>query len=383
MTARWLWVTALLGASCGSPASSRQASAYACTVPAGHEVTLAGPRAAALDGVLRRAGRTFPGVVAYAETPDGVWFGATGFADLDARAPMQACTLSRVGSVSKTFVALAALRLVDRGLLDLDAPAATLVPPGVTRGLANADRATVRQLLNHTSGIPHGLDQTGLALSYLFNDPLRPRSSLDFLNGVRGGPPAFPVGQGWGYSNSNYNLLGVVLEAVSGQSLPELLQAEVWGPHALASSSYLERPALGPAVARGYLDCHGDGSLIDSTDFSMGQRTPAGGVVSNVFDVAALVKAAAAEPRMQAWVDVPVERAVAPNHTGYGLGLMRWHTVHGDALGHGGELFGWQAWAFTFEPQHVTWVMLVNADFGSPSAEFHRLQDEAVAALFE
>ncbi len=149
----------------------------------------------------------------------------------------------------------------------------------------------------------------------------------------------------------------------------------------LSGSSYLS--SEGPIPARGYLDYQGNGTLIDSSDFTMGIETPAGGVVSTAFDLTRLLAAAAREPRLQTWVDVPPGKAVAPNHTGYGLGLMRWKTAHGDALGHGGELFGWQTWAFTFPERGVTWVMLANADFGRASDDFHRLQDTAIEALFE
>lgn len=376
---RRAWLLVFL-AGCDATPVTRDPNVYACTVD--RTATLSTARAEALDALVADATRTFPGIVAYAETPEGTWFAARGFADLDTRAPMQPCTRMRAGSVSKTYVALAAMRLAEQGKLDLDAPVSSLLSADVLKGLANADRATVRQLLNHTSGIPHGLDDTGIALSFLFGTPTKSLSTAQYLDGVRGLPAAFPVGTSWRYSNTNYTLLGLILEAVTGESLATVLEQQVSKPLALTGSSYLEQPA-DVTPARGYFDYRGDGVLIDSTNFMMGQRTAAGGVVSTVFDLATVVKTAARDARLQQWVEIPEGRAAAPNHTGYGLGVMRWQTPHGNAVGHGGVLFGWQTWAFSFEPErHVTWVVAVNADFGKTSTEFEALQNRAVTALF-
>lgn len=366
-------------AACAPPSAPRDPAQYACPLEA--TSTLSGPRADALEQVMNDGARRFPGLIAAAVTPDGRWFSSRGFADLDARAPMQPCTRMRIGSVTKTFVALATLRLVDRGLLELDAPAADHLPPEVVKGVANADRATLRQLLSHTSGVPNGLDDPGIALSSLFDDPSRPRSPRDSLAAVRGLPPAFSPGDGWGYSNSNFELVGLILEAVSGRPLAEVLHQEVIAPLGLTSSAH--RESDGPAPARGYLDPHGTRTFIDSSSFTTGVDSAAGGIVSTAADLVRLLEAVRSEPRLSAWVEVPTEKAVAPNHTGYGLGLMRWHTPHGDALGHGGELFGWQAWAFTFPARGITWVALANADFGQANDDFHQLQDAALTALFE
>ncbi len=367
-------LTLLLLGCTGAPARDPEALRCAPLEVSGH------PRGARFAEVLSRATAAgVPGLSALVRTPEGTWVGAAGFADLELRAPMEPCTLSRVGSVSKTFTALLVLRLVDQGRVELDRPIAAYLSQSDLHDIANADRATVRQLLSHTSGIPHGLDNTGIALAYLFNDPATPRGLRTYLDGIRGLPAAFPAGQGWGYSNSNYNLLGLLVEAVTGRAFSEALQTEVLEPLQLRRSSY----ATSAGVARGYLDQVGDGTLVDSSDFSLGVGTPAGGVVSDVLDVAALMERAAAEPRLATWVDVSPERAVTAGQTGYGLGLMRWHTDWGDALGHAGVLFGWEARAWVFPQRQATVVLLDNAYFGVPSQRLREAEQALLQAAFD
>jgi D-alanyl-D-alanine carboxypeptidase len=365
----------LLLAACAGE-GPRDAAALACTPlsVAGH------PKADAFAEVLSKAlVAGLPGIAALVRTPEGTWVGSAGFADLSLRAPMQPCTLSRVGSVSKTYTALLVLRLVDRGLVDLDRPIAVYLGASDLHDIANADRATVRQLLSHTSGIAHGLDNTGIALAYLFNDPTTTRDLHTYLDGIRGLPAAFPVGQGWGYSNSNYNLLGLMIESVTGRAFADALRVEVLEPLQLDASSF----GTAAGVARGYLDQRGDGTLVDTSDFSLGVKTPAGGVVSNVLDVATLMEAAAREPRLAAWVDVSAERAVTPGQTGYGLGLMRWHTDWGDAVGHAGVLFGWESRVWVFPQRQATVVLLDNAYFGVPTKRLRDAEQALLRAAFE
>lgn len=338
------------------------------------------PKAAALQQVLTDmhvAG--FPGVAAFARTREGVWAGAAGFSDLERQTPMQSCTASRAGSATKLFTALLVLKLADRSLLDLDDPLSKFIAGPTLEGIANADRVTIRQALSHTTGIPVPLDEPGFALETLYERPTRVKSTLEVLNAIRGRPASFAPGEGWQYSNPNFELLGLVIEQVTGLSYGEALEREVLQPLALHDTTF----GSSSGVTHGFIDLHGDGTLIDSSAWAMGTQSPAGGVVSNVFDLARVLEVAAREPRLQAFHDVPMKAAVAPGHTGYGLGLMRWHTPGGDFIGHGGLLFGWQAWVFTRPEADVSWVLLTNAALGKSSSDFHPFQRRAAEVLLE
>ncbi len=338
------------------------------------------PKAAALQQVLNdlhAAG--FPGVAAFARTREGTWAGAAGFSDLERLTPMQTCTVSRAGSATKLFTALLVVKLAERGLLDLDDPLSKYLPERTLKGIANADRATIRQALSHTTGIPVPLDDPGFALDTLYERPTQLKSTLDMLSAIRGRPASFSAGEGWQYSNPNFELLGLVIEQVTGVSYEAALEREVLRPLALDDTTF----GASSGVAHGFIDLHGDGTLIDSSAWAMGTQSPAGGLVSNVFDLARFLEVATKEPRLQVFHEVPVKAAVAPGHTGYGLGLMRWHTEGGDFIGHGGLLFGWQAWVFTKPDAGVTWVLLTNAALGKASTDFHPFQRRAAAVLLE
>jgi D-alanyl-D-alanine carboxypeptidase len=148
-----------------------------------------------------------------------------------------------VGSVSKLFIAAIVLQLVDEGALALDAGAAPLVP-GVT----------VRQLLNHTSGLPNALDDDVVAVfePYRRNPAHRwevgPR---DLLAGALQKPRLFPPGEGWAYSGGNYLALGLLVEETTGAALRTEVKRRILDPVALSATDLPPEP-LTPGLARGY-----------------------------------------------------------------------------------------------------------------------------------
>lgn len=182
---------------------------------------------AQLAGALRRARQNSnsAGLSVAAISPAGnTWSGANGTLQSGASlSPSQALT---IGSVTKTFVAAIVLALVDEGRIQLDVPASTYLP----RAEALENGATVRQLLSHTSGIA---DLYGPAKEVLSGDPGRAMGSNDVLEPIAG--DYFAPGTGYAYSNTNYYLLGHVIEVVTHRSFNEELAARFTGPMGLAS----------------------------------------------------------------------------------------------------------------------------------------------------
>ena len=134
----------------------------------------------------------------------------------------------RFASVTKQIVAVAVMQQVEAGTLALDTPVARYAPK---LGIANADRITIRQLLQHTSGLPNPEDG--------------PQADGQLVQYSRAAPPPVPgvapicrapakaePGSGFSYNNCDYEVLGAVLEAVTHQSLPRLLQERIFGPRA-------------------------------------------------------------------------------------------------------------------------------------------------------
>jgi D-alanyl-D-alanine carboxypeptidase len=183
---------------------------------------------AALDGV-HRAG--MPGVYAEVRDADQVWLGASGVADVRTGRPIRSDMRQRVGSITKTFTAAAILQQVEKGRIQLDAPIGRYLPrlvPG-ERG----DKITVRMLLNHTSGLADYLVSAFPSLQELSPESLddnrfrrfRPAELIEM--GLRAPATGAPGSTPGVYSNTNYQLLGELLEKVTGTTFEKYVTRNV------------------------------------------------------------------------------------------------------------------------------------------------------------
>jgi CubicO group peptidase (beta-lactamase class C family) len=171
-----------------------------------------------------------PGLVAGISFPDGrSWFGAAG-TDGEGR-PRRVDEVVDVMSVTKMFTANLVLRAADAGLVDLDAPVGAFdaYPEFPYAGLV-----TPRQLLAHRSGIPNYWDSPRYAF-----DPLSVRSPVDGVDAAAGLPLLAEPGTRSEYSSTNYLILGLLLEQVTGRSFHELLRDELLGPLGLTETTHL------------------------------------------------------------------------------------------------------------------------------------------------
>ena len=166
-----------------------------------------------------------------------IWSGAVGYADLSSRSRAHPGYLYGIGSITKVFVACVAEQLIDEGKLGLDTRVRDLLGDDVVRNIPNADRATVRQLLDHTSGIPswefdpewirHGRG-AAMDIDHIWGKT----EALEYLRSGRDKPSNEP-GAGYGYSNSNYTLLGLIIEKVTGHEAVAEVHQRVLQPRGL------------------------------------------------------------------------------------------------------------------------------------------------------
>ena len=172
-----------------------------------------------------------PGAAAVADGREGRVEAAAGFADLATGELLTVEHRFRIGSVTKIFVASLVLQLVAEGLLDLDGEAAPFV-----------EGVTIRQLLNHTSGLDDfNVDMASFLEPYR-QDPahrweLGPRDELQL---VLEKPRLFPPGKGWAYHGSNYIVLRLVVEAATGMGLRDALHERVFTPLGLQKTDLVE-----------------------------------------------------------------------------------------------------------------------------------------------
>jgi len=175
--------------------------------------------------------------VAIATRQGVIWSGAAGYADLASHSRAHPGYLYGVGSITKMFVACVIEQLIDEGRLDLNAPAARILGADTVRGIPNADRATVRQLLDHTSGVPSWeFDPVWIRRGRGAQlDPNRLWGKTEALEYLRQGriPARHAPGAGYTYSNSNYTLLGLIIEKVTGHEAVDEIHRRLLDAHGL------------------------------------------------------------------------------------------------------------------------------------------------------
>jgi CubicO group peptidase (beta-lactamase class C family) len=184
-----------------------------------------------------------PGAVVFVRTPSGVRSATSGFASLQPRIRMQAGDRYRIASVTKPFVATVVLQLVSEGRLSLEDSVERRLPGLVPNGAA----ITVRELLNHTSGLFNYTDDE-VWLNAILLDPGRHWSPRELVRVAVSHPPYFAPGTNWAYSNTNYVLLGLIIEAVTGRKLDQELSERLFGPLALRSTSFPTAIAIEGAI---------------------------------------------------------------------------------------------------------------------------------------
>ena len=172
---------------------------------------------------------------------------ASGYGTLRPRAPMRAGDRFRVGSITKTFVATVALQLVGERKLALTDTVERWLP-GV---VADGERISVRQLLNHTSGLfDYGGDRSFVADA--FRHPLKNWTPRQIVAIAIAHKPRFAPGAGWSYSDTNYYVLGLIVEAVTKHSLASELRRRILAPLRLHATSFPAGPRIAGRYAHGY-----------------------------------------------------------------------------------------------------------------------------------
>ncbi|MER5252429.1 serine hydrolase domain-containing protein [Streptomyces sp. NPDC002855] len=322
-----------------------------------------------------------PGVAGQAKEGYSVWAGTSGVGDLRTGAPRSAVDRYRIGSMTKTFVATVLLQLEAEGSLDLDDKVDTWLP-GVVRGNGNDGRLiSVRQLLNHTSGIfgytadPEFLEK-GFTEKFLEHryDTYTPRQLVDIALRHE---PLFAPGAGWSYSNTNYTLAGMIIEKVSGRPYEDEIKRRIVSPLGLyATSVPRTNSSLPEPSSRAYsklsLAPRPNGPTHDVTELNPSAAGSAGAMISDSGDLnrfySALLggKLLPAEQLKEMKTTVPV--AGAGLITGYGLGLMKFEPSCGASVwGHGGNIQGSASQAVTTPDGKHALAFNFNGDWAGDS----------------
>ena len=340
--------------------------------PPQEEAALAVPEA--LDRKLQtrlnklRSKYAIPGVSVTIILADGsTWSGTSGYANVRKKTRVKDDTAFALASVSKTYTSALIMALANEGKLDLDTRVSTILPK-----VRIAGKATVRQLLDHTSGLPDYF-LNGKIDRALFGDRAREWTTRDSFRYV--GKPIFPAGKGWYYSNTNYALLALVAEAVDDRPLSEQLRSRFLDPLGLDHTyeQIDERPA-GP-IARGYrvtgslsrpvYSDLSDGSKVMPFTSVVTAAPGAGSMAASSTDVARWARAlygGEVLPRatVRAMVGDARKTARFRPKIGYGLGVQVTTLDRRPALGHSGRLAGFRSLVRHLPADGITIAVLTN-----------------------
>jgi D-alanyl-D-alanine carboxypeptidase len=303
-----------------------------------------------------------PGAVVGVATRDGTWFGNYGTADPDTGVAITRGTHLRIGSVTKVFTATLLLQLVESEALSLDDPIATFVPgvPGgelISLGLL----ATMRSGLANYTAVPE-------FAARVVADPLADFQPVELVAAGLSHSPVFAPGERFDYCNTNYILLGQVVEQVSGQSFETMLRERILGPLNLTTTWWPGRSNnLPEPFARGYtllIPGQVPGSPVDATLFNPSWGGAAGALVSTAEDLlafgsilvsgAGLLNSDTQAARLASLSPAP---ALGEGVT-YGLGLMG----IGGWIGHSGDIPGYRAACYHHGAADATLVVLTAGD---------------------
>ncbi|MCX5342903.1 serine hydrolase domain-containing protein [Streptomyces atratus] len=250
----------------------------------------------------------------------------------------------RIGSNTKTFTAVVMLQLVGEGKVGLDAAVDTYLP-GLVRGDGiDGRRITVRQLLQHTSGLPEYTDDLDLTtLQHRYSEP------RDLLDIALKDKADFPPGAKWEYSNTNYLLAGLIIQKVTGRPLGEEITRRVIDRVGLRHTYF---PAPGDMTIRephpkGYFRDSADGPLRDYTEMDPSWGWAAGAMVSTNTDLNRFYTALLGGRLLPAAQLAEMRTTVPADYLGtgarYGLGLAsRPLSCGGVYWGHGGDIPGYE-----------------------------------------
>jgi D-alanyl-D-alanine carboxypeptidase len=339
-----------------------------------------------LDGLVAASGGP-PGAVATLYRNGRLTVLRAGRADIRRNGAPRATQHMRIASIAKAFSGAVGLRLVRDGRLGLDDTIGQRVT-GMPSAWAGV---TVRQLLNHTSGLPD-YTQSDAFVKQARTDPRGFVSPTGIIDWVRGDPLVFAPGSRYAYSNTDNIVIGLIAQAVTGRSYPDLLADFVFGPARLRETSFPTRRISLPApFVHGYAVAAGDKDQDVTTFLSPSGAWASGAVVSTPADLNAFIRAylglrffgAAQQREQMSFVPGGQSSPPGPGQNAAGLAVFRYRTRCGTVYGHTGNFPGYvQFAAATADGRRaVTTSLNIAAPTGKLLARLRAVQTIAVCAL--
>ena len=316
------------------------------------------------------AGELPPGAVVWIDAPEYRFEGASGLANLMDDSPMPPEGAFRIGSITKMFTAAVIMQLAEDGVLTLDDPLALWLPQ-VAEQLPYGDQITLRHLLSHTSGLFNVVEHEAYYMDIFTEMVVDEETGTVTLDCVQRDPhdtlaryaygkdAQFEPGAQWRYSNTNYTLLGMVIEAAAEMPLAEAYRTRIYEPLGMESTflDCYEEPVID--VVHGYTGFGDDMSDVTELHESVGWS--AGGLVSTASDLVTFARGLFGGTLFDN-PETLVEMTTPALGSSYGLGVM----FQEDYMGHAGGIAGFRS-VLNYAPEFDTVVvMLYNHDGADP-----------------
>lgn len=281
---------------------------------------------------------------------------AYGQANLELQVPDTPQTRYRLGSISKQFTAAAILLLQERGQLKVEDPVSRYLPDAPATWAA----ITLQELLTHTSGIPSYSELPDFDAT-----KARPATPAQLIARFRDLPLLFAPGTAWRYSNSNYALLGYLIERISGQPYAQFLQQNIFTPLGMSQSGYDSNSRLIMGRAEGYTPGDDNDAPVNAQYIDMSVPYAAGGLYSTTHDLLRWEQALYGGHLLSA---SSLRQMTTAYMNDYGFGLTI-RTLPGGQLlySHGGGIYGFNGELSYLPREHLAVIVLANLN--GPAAQ--------------
>lgn len=298
---------------------------------------------------------------------EGFFSCANGISDLATKTPLKSCNTFRIASLTKTFMAVSIMQLVEKNKISLNQKINEILSADILSGLAKANETTVQELLNHTSGIPNYDDNIKFKASIL-NTPgklLTVNDRLNFAKEQKGVPDEIIQQHGLIYSNTNYILLELVLEKVTGISFEAYFIQNIINPLQLTNTKFGTKEPFPDGLASGYCDMYDNGKLREVNLFDANRWSGEACLISNAKDVYTFFKGL----KDGNLVSISTKNKMIKMN----LGILDEEFEGLSALGHDGQAIGYSSEMRFFPEKDLIIVMLANK--GRISSDQSSIQD--------
>jgi D-alanyl-D-alanine carboxypeptidase len=360
------------------------ATAHEPAGPAAHKPAGVAAVKRGLEGLLAAKGGP-PGAIATLYRDGHLTVISVGRADVDHPGAPRATQHMRIASVAKAYSGAVVLHLVGQGLIGLNDTIAQRLP-----SLPAAWGAvTIRQMLDHTSGLPDYTKSDGFK-EQADKDPAGFVAPSTIISWVQSKRLNFTPGSSYEYSNTDNIVLGLIAEAVTGESYGTLLQRIVFGPAKLRQTTLPTDVALPAPFIHGYVVSPGSKPIDVSTFLSPSGAWASGGIVSTPADLNRFMRNylartffGSAEQRAQMQFVAGSSSPPGPGTNSAGLAIFRYRTRCGTVYGHTGNFPGYTQFAAATRngKRSVTTSLNIPAPTGALLARLRSVQTTAVCAL--